>query len=564
MSEDRGAVLLRELSALAPLHSDRGTSETARWLFDFASEALAHLARSDELVEEVVSACCALAERPCSLEHAAVRELCVEVAMHVAWSDPRAVLDLLEPLEGTSEEDARAAYLALAARLERGDRDAWIELARWAARLGAWRREAPWAWGRARAEALAMDGEDAREAWTRALEAAPTDAWATDAAVRAARHGAPLAERAAELAARAGLDGPWRERALEAHALFDDALHARRDPRAGEHARRVLGWLPEPSLARVRWLGRAARADGERGAELAREARSLAIQLCEREPRAPIEELFTPPTAEAPFGPFFDPARLRAWSRGPVSDPADLASRALFGPREDLRCECGTAVDWARFAEVCEACGVERTLHRTAFTRTAHVTFATPLLHPYAEAVLASLLAASREQMMALRRHEAHVAHALDPHRRMWLEDGPAPRCAGHEPLLEALRELDPARSLHHLAGTVNEPVMQLLARGEREGTRPEHMMLLALPVPPIEAQWGTPRGRFVRSLVDRQYGAILAANRAVMETLEVRDESGFAAAAAALQLAVDRVFWALSTREWLPSRLDLPRSPRG
>jgi hypothetical protein len=81
----------------------------------------------------------------------------------------------------------------------------------------------------------------------------------------------------------------------------------------------------------------------------------------------------------------FAPAVIvRSWSLGQVSSVSDLRSQAIFGPLDDLRCECGKYEGREYDKMICDRCGVPIDSNAAWLrkTRLGHVDLAHYCRHP--------------------------------------------------------------------------------------------------------------------------------------------------------------------------------------
>lgn len=82
-------------------------------------------------------------------------------------------------------------------------------------------------------------------------------------------------------------------------------------------------------------------------------------------------------------------------------------SEKIFGPLERLRCRCGATRGETSVDVVCPRCGVLCGDPSERARRWGHVALAAPVLHPVVVPLIATLLRASEDSVLAVARHEA-------------------------------------------------------------------------------------------------------------------------------------------------------------
>ncbi len=100
--------------------------------------------------------------------------------------------------------------------------------------------------------------------------------------------------------------------------------------------------------------------------------------------------------------------KIREWSSGEITKPADLESQLVFGPVRSYWCACGRYRGRHYAGIVCKRCGVEVIDAAARRTRTGHITLREPVVHPWYAPAAALLLDLPLAQLTAVPPFELH------------------------------------------------------------------------------------------------------------------------------------------------------------
>ncbi|GAB4028759.1 MAG: DNA-directed RNA polymerase subunit beta' [Elusimicrobiota bacterium] len=255
------------------------------------------------------------------------------------------------------------------------------------------------------------------------------------------------------------------------------------------------------------------------------------------------------------------PQKIKAWSYGEVKKPETINYRTLkpekdgllcqriFGPVKDFECECGK-YRWIKFKNVvCDRCGVEVTESKVRRERMGHIDLAAPVAHiwflrksPSRIGLLLNMRPSDLEKVVY---YAAYVVledtkdpvtgrveyKKCDVLTEVQLEEVkkkfPKIRVStGAGAIKELLESLDLKKELEEVAKEMDVVKdgeertklikrLQMLESFEKNGTRPEWMILTVLPVIPPDLRPLVPLegGRFASSDLNDLYRRIINRN---------------------------------------------------
>ncbi len=281
------------------------------------------------------------------------------------------------------------------------------------------------------------------------------------------------------------------------------------------------------------------------------------------------------------------PDSIREWSRGEVKNPETINYRTykpergglfcerIFGPIKDWECSCGKYKRIKHKGVICDRCGVEVTVSRVRRERLGHIELAVPVSHiwffkctPSRIGLMLDMTASSLERVLY---YEDYIV--VDPgdtplKEKQLLSDieyreaeekyGDAfDARMGAEAIRDILRNLDLDALIDKLEEDIDNTRskqtrkklskrMKVVEGFRRSGTRPEWMILEALPVIPPDLRPLVPLegGRFATSDLNDLYRRVINRNNRLKNLLLlktpdviIRNEKRM------LQEAVDAVF---------------------
>jgi len=255
------------------------------------------------------------------------------------------------------------------------------------------------------------------------------------------------------------------------------------------------------------------------------------------------------------------PQKIKAWSYGEVKKPETINYRTLkpekdgllcqriFGPVKDYECECGK-YRWIKFKNVvCDRCGVEVTESKVRRERMGHIELAAPVAHiwflrksPSRIGLLLNMRPSDLEKVVyyaayvvledtkdpvtgriEYNRCDVLTEAQLEEVRKKFLKIKVGTGASAIKELLEGMdvkKELEIVSKDMEVVKDTDERAklikrLQMLESFDKNGTRPEWMILTVLPVIPPDLRPLVPLegGRFASSDLNDLYRRIINRN---------------------------------------------------
>lgn len=255
------------------------------------------------------------------------------------------------------------------------------------------------------------------------------------------------------------------------------------------------------------------------------------------------------------------PQKIKAWSYGEVKKPETINYRTLkpekdgllcqriFGPVKDFECECGK-YRWIKFKNVvCDRCGVEVTESKVRRERMGHIDLAAPVAHiwflrksPSRIGLLLNMRPSDLEKVVyyaayvvledtrdpvtgrvEYKKCDVLTETQLDEVKKKFTKIRVGTGAGAIKELLEGLdlkkeleevaKEMDVVKDGEERTKLIKR--LQMLESFEKNGTRPEWMILTVLPVIPPDLRPLVPLegGRFASSDLNDLYRRIINRN---------------------------------------------------
>ncbi|MDR0351062.1 MAG: DNA-directed RNA polymerase subunit beta' [Puniceicoccales bacterium] len=261
------------------------------------------------------------------------------------------------------------------------------------------------------------------------------------------------------------------------------------------------------------------------------------------------------------------PDAIRSWSRGEVKNPETINYRTfkpepgglfcqrIFGPTRDYECACGKYKRIKYKGTICDRCGVEVTVSRTRRERMGHVELAIPVAHIWFLKSLPSRLSLFLD--MTVRELEKVIYYesymVIDPgttplkKKQLISEQEYNELCSEYSDDAFtakmgaiALREILSVMDLDDMICNIQEDMyntnskqlkkklakrLKLISGFSKSGSRPEWMILEALPILPPDLRPLVPLdgGRFATSDLNDLYRRVINRNNRLKSLLQLK-----------------------------------------
>ncbi|MDR2735634.1 MAG: DNA-directed RNA polymerase subunit beta' [Puniceicoccales bacterium] len=261
------------------------------------------------------------------------------------------------------------------------------------------------------------------------------------------------------------------------------------------------------------------------------------------------------------------PDAIRSWSRGEVRNPETINYRTfkpepgglfcqrIFGPIRDYECACGKYKRIKYKGTICDRCGVEVTASRTRRERMGHIELAIPVSHiwflkslPSRLSLFLDMTARELEKVIYYENYMI-IDPGLTPLKRKQLinEQEYGELCAeyGDDAFVAkmgaiALREILSGMDLDDTICNIQEEMyntnskqlkkrlakrLKLITGFSKSGSRPEWMILEALPILPPDLRPLVPLdgGRFATSDLNDLYRRVINRNNRLKSLLQLK-----------------------------------------